>query len=542
MTTVSVGRSDVIVAEHDLRRAIAKTLRRWPSAALAVAVVREGSPPRFLGHGLADLATGRPVGDQTVFRVGSLTKVLTAVAVMQLVEQGRVDLDAPANDHLRAFRLVPTEADFRPATVRHLLTHSAGVGYWRRRSDLLLHPGVGSGDIARSIVPMAEYYRDGLPVDVQPGTRWAYSNHGFAALGQIVEDLSGEPLARYLREHVFAPLGMDDTDLVLAERLRAQLATGYTLRRGRLAAVRSREVPTPGSGGVYSTARDMSRFVAAMLHGGAGEHGRVLAPDSVASMFRAHFRPDPRMAGAGLGFDRREERGRTLVGKTGILSGFLSAIGMAPDQGIGVVVLGNTGGLDGRGAPAPLADTLMRLLVGLPEDPVRDDVAPHPEVWPALCGWYAPDAGPITNLFPRLAMGAGVEVAVRHRELVLTPLTPVPGMHTGMVLHPDEPTDPRVYHVAHPEYGWNLRVVFTEDSPPRLLLDLMSFEKRPGWQNPQRWATGVAAAAAAAALRPLRKAAALPATPRRRDEQQGAPGQGFLARGRRDAGGGRPIR
>jgi CubicO group peptidase (beta-lactamase class C family) len=490
---------EAAVAEAGLRRTIAKELGRWPSAGLAVAVVRDGSPPRFLNHGVADVPSGRPVGVDTVFRVGSLTKVLTAVAVMQLCEQGLIDLDEPVDDYLRAFRLVPAKAEFRGATARHLLTHSAGVGYWRRRSDLLLHPGVGSGDVVRSIVPLAELYRDGLPVDVEPGTRWAYSNHGFAALGQIVEDVSGEPLDRYLRAHVFRPLGMDDSELVLTERLRAHLATGYVWRRGRLAAVRFREVATPGGGGVYSTAADMARFVAAMLHGGAGEHDRVLAAESVASMFRPHFQPDARTAGMGLGFDRREEKGRTLIGKTGILSGFLSAIGMAPDEGVGVVVLGNTGGLDGRGAPAPLGDALTRLLVGLPEDPVRDDVAPHPEVWPALCGWYAPDAGPITNLFPRLVMGAGVEVAVRHRELVLTPLTPVPGMRTAMALHPDDPADPRMYRVVLPRYGWNLGVVFTEDSPPRLLLDLMSFEKRPDWEDPRQWVSGAAVAGAAAA-------------------------------------------
>ena len=494
----SVGRSELVIDERDLHRAVATALHRWPSAGLVVAVVQEGSVPRFLAHGVADLASGRPVGAETVFRVASLTKVFTAVAVMQLVEQGLVDLDAPAADYLRAFRLVPTSADFRPVTVRHLLTHSGGVGYWRRRSDLLRHPGLGSGDTARSILPLSEYYRDGLPVAVQPGTRWAYSNHGFAALGQIVADVSREPLDSYLRRHVFRPLGMEDTGLVLTEKLRARLATGYVLRRGRLAAVRVREVPTPGGGGCYSTARDLARFVTAMLHGGAGDHGRVLAVETVASMFDAHFRPDPRVAGAGLGVDRHEEQGRTLLGKTGILSGFLSAISWSPEQRVGVVVLGNTGGLDGRGAPAPLADAVMRLLVGLPEDPVRDDVAPRPEVWPALCGWYAPDAGPITNLMPRLAMGAGLEVAVRRRALVMTPLTPVPGLATGMELHPDDPDDPRVFRVVHPEYGWNMGVVFTEDTPPRLLLELMSFGRRPDWQNPRRWARGVAAAAVAA--------------------------------------------
>src|SRR5687768_6980188 len=279
MTSLEVTRMEATVAEADLRRTIAKELRRWPSAGLALAVLREDAPPRFLGYGVADIASGRPVGADTVFRVGSLTKVLTAVAVVQLCEQGLIDLDAPADAYLRAFRLVPARADFPRATARHLLTHTAGVGYWRRRSDLLLHPGVGSGDIARSIVPLATLYRDGLPVDVQPGTRWAYSNHGFAALGQIVEDISGEPLGRYVREHVFAPLGMEDTDLVLDDRLRSRLATGYALRRGRLVPVRFREVATPGSGGGYSTARDMARFTAAMLHGGVGEHGRGLAAE-----------------------------------------------------------------------------------------------------------------------------------------------------------------------------------------------------------------------------------------------------------------------
>ncbi len=497
MSTLDLDRAGPAVTDPDLRRTIATALRRWPSAGMAVAVVGPRGAARFVGHGVADVASGRPVSEHTVFRVGSLTKVMTAVAVMQLCEQGLVDLDAPAGDFLRAFRLVPTRADLGPATIRHLLTHTAGVGYWRRRSDLL-HPGVGSGVTARSIVPLAEYYRDGLPVDVEPGTRWAYSNHGFGVLGQIVEDVSGEPLDRYLREHVFAPLGMADTALVLPDRLRADLAGGYVLRRGRLSAVRRREVPLPGAGGAYATAGDMGRFVAAMLGSGANEHGRVLAGATVASMFRPHFRPDPRVAGMGLGFDRREERGRVLVGKTGTVSGFLSVIEMAPDDGVGVVVLGNTGALDGRGVPAPLADALTRLLLGLPEDPVRDDVAPHPEAWQALRGWYAPDAGPVTNLFPRVAMGAGVEVAVRHDRLVVTPLTPVPGLSAGMVLHPDDPDDPRVYRVVFPKYGWTQRAVFTDDSPPRLLLEAMSFEKRPDWQNPRRWARGAAVAGVAA--------------------------------------------
>src|SRR5512133_1560037 len=265
-----------------LKATVAQVLDNWPCAGLAVAVIADGALAWFHGHGLADVAARTPITEDTVFRIGSITKTFTAVAVMQLWEQGLVDLDAPANDYLRTFRLVPTKVSLRPATVRHLLTHTAGVGYWRRLSDLL-QPGVGSGDRARrsGAPPLADYYRRGLPVEVEPGTKWGYSNHGFAALGQLAEDVSGQPLDAYLREHVFAPLGMEHTDLVRSERVRSRLATGYVLRAHGLKAVADREVPTPGGGGLYATMADMARYVAALLGGGAGEHGSVLKPDTL---------------------------------------------------------------------------------------------------------------------------------------------------------------------------------------------------------------------------------------------------------------------
>jgi CubicO group peptidase (beta-lactamase class C family) len=487
----------------DLQAKVAKVLDRWPSAGLAVGVIRDGSLEWFFGHGLADIKSKKSITEDTVFRIGSITKTFTAIAVMQLWEQGLIDLDAPANDYLRAFRLIPTKASFRPATVRHLLTHTAGVGYWRRLSDLL-QPGIGSGIRAgrSGVPPLADYYRRGLPVEIQPGTRWVYSNHGFAALGQLVADVSGQPLDRYLREHVFAPLGMQHTDLVRSERVRARLATGYVLRARGLKAVADREVPTPGGGGAYSTTADLARYVAALLRGGAGEHGSVLKPDTLASMFRPHFRPDPRVPGMGLGFEPGEEGGQATVGKTGVVSGFLSAMLLAPDAGVGVVVLSNTGWLPGRGAPEPLAAALLRRLLGLPDQVVRADIPPRPEGWSELCGWYGPDPGPITNLSARALMGVGVEVRVRGGRLLLQPLTPIPALRHGLGLYPDDPDDPWVFRVEFPDYGKSSRVVFSRGpegrgAPMRLVLDVMSFHKRPEVRNPRRWVNGALAAGAA---------------------------------------------
>lgn len=486
------------VASPHLQNMIAAALNRWPVAGLAVAIVRDGSVERFVGHGLADIAEGRTVSEDSVFRVGSLTKTITAVAIMQLHERHLLDLDAPADDYLRAFRLVPRRSTFGPATVRHLLTHTAGVGYLRRMSDLL-HPGIGSGDAARTLVPASEYYRDGLPIDVEPGTRWAYSNHGFAALGQIVEDVTGTPFAAYVREHVFDPIGMARTAFAPSAEMQTHLATGYALGRRGLRPVRHREIPTPAGGGLYSTAADMARFVAA-LQQGTTSPGRILEPDTVPSLFLPHFQPDPRVPGMGLGFELGDEAGVPTVAKGGTVSGFLSAIEMVPSADVGAVVLCNTGRLDNQGPAEPLASAVVRHLLDLPDDAGLAPVAPRPESWRELCGWYAPDAGPVTNLFQRAIMGAGLEVLVHGRQLVAKPLTPIPVMRGVLALHPHDPDDPKVFRLAVPGYGRWSRVVFTDETPPRMIVDVMSFTKRPDARNPRRWLAGSAAVGAVAAV------------------------------------------
>ena len=260
---------------------------------------------------------------------------------------------------------------------------------------------------------------------------------------------------------------------------------------------------------MYSTPADLARYVVALLSMATDDHGSVLKPETLTTMFRPHFQPDPRVPGMGLGFELGQEGDHRTVAKTGILSGFHSAISLAPEEGIGVLVLGNTGGLDGRGATAPLASMLLRVLLGLSVDPVRMDIAPRPEAWSDLCGWYSPEPGPVTNLFARALMGAGAEVVVQGGHLMLKPLTPIPAMRRGFRLYPDDPDDPRVFRSYLPEFGMNLRVVFDagpEAGPAtRLLLDLLSFERRPDLRNPRPWVSGVGAAGVAAlAVRSLR--------------------------------------
>jgi CubicO group peptidase (beta-lactamase class C family) len=231
------------IDRHELDGNVDGILNRWPAVGLAVGVVRDGALEFFSGRGVANIESATPVTEDTVFRIGSITKTFTAVAVMQLSEQKLIDLDAPANDYLGPFRLTPAKAGWRPATVRHLLTHTAGVPEW-------LHPTrmIKSGWVAETwsleerLPTLAEYYHGDLRLAAEPGTIWTYTDHGFAILGQIVEDLSGQPLDRYFRECIFEPLGMADTDLLRSQRLTSRLATGYRLRSGGAKAVTDRQV------------------------------------------------------------------------------------------------------------------------------------------------------------------------------------------------------------------------------------------------------------------------------------------------------------
>lgn len=456
-------------------------LNRWPAVGLAVGVVRNRRLELFSGYGLADIATSTPVTQDTVFRIASVTKTFTAIAVLQLWEQGLVELDAPANDYLRAYQLVPAKVSFRPATVRQLLTHTAGIREVLHLSGLLRVRDLGETvPPGRPVPSLAEYYRGGLRIDAEPGTRFAYTNHGFATLGQLVEDVSGQPLDHYLRERIFEPLGMADTGLVRPQRVMSRLATGYELRSGGAEPVSDYEVVTVGGGAAWSTPRDMARFLAALLGGGAGEHGAVLEPDTVAAMFAPHYQPDPRIPGFGLGFFRASFGGHPAVEHDGILPGFDAQLLLAPDDGVGVVAFAN-GARRGLHWLAPEVGSLLRRLLGVPEETVRADVPHHPELWGDLCGWYRFSAHPSDPA--RLAIGPGAQVVVRRGRLMVRALSPIPALARGFLLHPDDEQDPYVFRVELPWLGIGTgRVVFSRDpggSVTALHLEFapLSFEK-----------------------------------------------------------------
>ena len=463
-------RASVRFGEPELRAWVDGLLNRHPAIGLAVGIVRDGSVELVDHRGFADTASKTPIDADTVFRIGSVTKPFTAVAVMQLHEQGLIDLDAPANDYLRAYQLIPAHAGLRPPTVRHLLTHTAGIAEVQRVRDLF-HPEAGPFDSRPPILsvsagaPMpslAEYYRRGLRVVAQPGTRFAYSNPGFATLGQIVEDVSGVALERWFRVRIFEPLGMADTDLVRSDRVASRLATGYALGRHGVKAVPDRDWIGAGSGGIYSTVRDLARFAAALLGRGTNEHGSILEPATLATMFEPHDQPDPRVPGWGLGFARDDVGGHRVVGHDGILPGFNSTLLVAPDDGLAIVALTN----GSKGAFVWMeteSERLLRHLLDAPDEGIRTDIPHHPEVWDELCGRYRLPPR-IADLRGRLALAGGVQVFVRGGRLMIRAPVPLPAIHRGLPMHPDDEHDPHVFRLDLSGLGLGtVRVVFGRD-------------------------------------------------------------------------------
>ena len=512
LTEPEAGPADQALPEandQEMKARVGEILNRHPAVGLAVGVIRDRSLAFFYGHGVADIASGTPVTEDTVFRIGSLTKTVTAIAVMQLWERGLLDLDAPASNYLRAYKLVPAKATHRPATVRHLLTYTAGLPqavYLSRAFKPVVGETVQFG---RRVPALAEFYRGELHLVAEPGTMHIYSNHSFATLGQIVEDVSGEPLDRYLTGHIFEPLGMEQTDLLRSERVRGRLATEYALRSRGPRPIRDCDLITAGSGGIYSTTADMARYVAALLGGGASERGSVLKPETLAAMFAPQYQPDPLLPGVGLAFYRREVGGHLIVEKDGLVRGFASQMLVAPHAGVGVVAFTN----GARAAHAWLEPEMLGILshvLGVQGDLIRAAVPHHPEIWGELCGWYA-FPGSLRDV-QKWAV-AGVQVLVRRGQLTLRLVTPVPGLPREFPLHPEDGKDPGLFRIDLSALGMGTsRVVFSrapETGTAALHVELpgmpMSFQRQPAMSDPRVWASGalgaLGIAVAAAAIR-----------------------------------------
>ena len=310
-------------------------------------VVQGGSIVLARGYGYADLEHRTPVDPaRTIFRAASVSKLFTATAAMQMVERGRLALDEDVNRHLRRFQVESTYRE--PVMLLHLLTHTAGFD--DRNIDRKARTPAG-------VESLGAYLARRLPPRLMPpGRTLCYSNHGMALAGYLVEEASGEPFDRYLRDHVFVPLGMSRSSFGLEPVAPHDLALGYD-DSDPPRPLPVEYVKTVPASMLTTTGVDMARFMIAHLQNGRIGDARILGERAAEEMHRRQFAQHPLLSGIALGFWERFQNGERALWHDGDGGGFTSLLYLLPERNTGFFIVFN-----GRGGGTAREEVLAALL------------------------------------------------------------------------------------------------------------------------------------------------------------------------------------
>jgi CubicO group peptidase (beta-lactamase class C family) len=337
------GPTDPAELEAFLDELLAQEMEEFHIAGAAISLVKDGELFFAKGYGYADIEKGIPVDpEQTVFGVGSVGKTFTWTAVMQLVEQGKLDLDADINTYLD-FQIPDTYP--QPITLKHLMTHTSGFENRLRESAV---------SDASELVSAREWIVSNMHARVRPpGEAAGYSNFNAILAGYIVARVSGQPYEEYMQEHIFDPLGMLHTaaQSPVPPDLRPHLSVGYTYADGVFQAFPN-YIYQPAvfpSGIHHASVTDMARFMIAHLQDGHYSDAKIaeeliLKESTMKQMHTTLYAPDPRLLGNVYGFFDFTDNGQRTLGHIGELPPTHSLLLLLPDQNLGVFVVYNSAG------------------------------------------------------------------------------------------------------------------------------------------------------------------------------------------------------
>ena len=323
---------------------------------LALGVVRGEQIAYLMGYGVAG-PDGRPVTPQTPFILGSTSKSITALAVMQLVEAGVLDLDAPVTAYLPWFRTAAAAASAR-ITVRNLLHQNSGLPVDAGRA------GFAEDDQSDTALENGVHQLSGVQLNHPPGQTYEYANENYSLLGLIVQTVSGRSYEEYIQSEVFAPLQMGHSAASISQPAVADLATGYRYWFSwpvPFAAPYPRQM-TP-AGFLISSAEDMTHYLSAQLNGGAYGDSSVLSPSGVTTLHTAGARVGATSSYA-MGWLVRGQPGAVRLEHSGDVSNFHSNLLLLPEEQLGVVILINANGVNNAAAVDDLAEGVAAILGG----------------------------------------------------------------------------------------------------------------------------------------------------------------------------------
>ncbi len=342
------GYEDVAAA---LERLIEHEMRDKELPALSIALV-DGAEvvwARGFGHARPDSTSATAA---TVHRVGSVSKLFTDIGIMQLVERGEIDLDAPVSQYIPSFQ--PNNTTGIPITLRHLMSH---------RSGLQREPAVGNYfDDTEPTLAATVASLNGRDLVYAPGERTKYSNAGIGVVGYVLEELSDEPFADYLHRSVLVPLGIEQSAFEPTPDVKENLATAYMWTRdGRTFEAPTFELGMVPAGSMYASVLDLASFMSTLFAGGAGPNGQVLRRETLEAMWTPQYAPPGENTGFGIGFAIGELEGHRRIGHGGAIYGFATDLAALPDDSLGAAVVITA---DMTNAVAErITDTALRLML-----------------------------------------------------------------------------------------------------------------------------------------------------------------------------------
>ncbi len=302
-----------------------------PGAILAV--VKDGEIIFSRGYGFSDVQARIPMDpERSLFRPGSVSKLFTWTALMQLWEQGKVDLDSDINNYLNFTIPQGPGRKQEPITVRHLMTHTPG---FEDRGEGLFVLG------EENMLGLDEYLRKYLPERVFPaGEILAYSNYGSALAGYIVEQVSGQSFSEYVEENIFTPLGMENSTFrqPLPEHLTSDMTRAYKYQGGEYHEGEFEFISAYPAGAMSTTALDLARFMIAHLQQGSYGGVEILQPETVRKMHSQQFTHHPEIPGMTLGFIEVCKNGEQILAHTGATFLFYSGMYLLPEHDLGLFV------------------------------------------------------------------------------------------------------------------------------------------------------------------------------------------------------------
>jgi len=308
---------------------IEQALTRDKIPGAGFALVRDGEVVYSRGYGLAEIDGARKVSpDTTIWRIGSISKVFTATAVMQLVDRQLVDLDAPVTRYVKRVA-IPSTFD-EPVTVRQLLSHTAGFDEIRTATQAATQAEVLS----------LSAFLEGHLVRVRPpGRTIAYSTQGITLAGELIEEVTKTPFETYLQQNIWGPLGMRRSSITVPAAMQPDVAVGYEVKGDALVAQPWEWYNTTPASSVNATVADMTKFILAHLEGGRLGSARLFSSQAAAEMQRQQVTMHPSMPGFALGFYEDFARLQRVLEHSGNMAGFSALMLLIPDARTGFFIV-----------------------------------------------------------------------------------------------------------------------------------------------------------------------------------------------------------